>query len=168
MLHQKHILVYSASLSHVCPAFYIGLYIERHLGYISPLMWTHASCWDHCSWRDLVLLLLHLFFVCGYWWALSSSFCWAEGLIAVESWGFSYVAICRLNLPFSPSMMWLSFESISSLRWNKWGCNLRSLSKRDIYSPCGVFLHRGHCRKWRLCMKGVALQTRNHLIVLCR
>lgn len=144
------------------------IYRETFWVTFHPFCELMLPVWDHCSWRDLILLLLHLIFGYDWWWALSSFFCWVGGLVAVKSWGFSCIAICRLNLPFPPLMMWLSFESISSLWWNNWGCNLRSLSKRDIYSPCSVFLHRGYCRKPRLCMGGVALRTRNHLIVLCR
>lgn len=161
------------SLSILLP--FLLCFLHFRLDYIDKDIWVTfhpvrelmLPVWDHCSWRHLILLLLCFFFGYGYWWALSSFFCWAEGLVAVKSWDCSYIAICRLNVPFPPLMMWLDFASVSSLWWINWGCNLRSLSKRDIYSSCSVFLHWGHCRKWKLYTKGVALRTRNHPIVLC-
>lgn len=136
------------SLSILLP--FLMCVLHFRLDYIDKDIWVtfHPLCelmlpvWDHCSWRDLILLLLCLFSGCGDWWALSSFFCWAEGLVAVKSWSFSYVAICRLNLPFPPLMMWLSFASISCLWWINWGCNLRSLS-RGIFIAHVVFFCTG-------------------------
>lgn len=49
-----------------------------------PLSELMLPVWDNCSWKDLMSLLLRLFFGYGYWWALSSFFCWTEGIAAVK------------------------------------------------------------------------------------